>query len=101
MTALPGYRLVAEGTTPGTLGEPASAPSVQTSEPKPVPHALVTVEGAAAYLSIGRSTMFELLREGEIPSLTIGPRQRRIRVTDLDDFVARRLASEASTTPNQ
>jgi excisionase family DNA binding protein len=45
--------------------------------------------------------MFELLREGEIPSLTIGPRQRRIRVTDLDDFVARRLASEASTTPNQ
>ena len=86
---------------PDMPGEPASGLSVQPTEPNPPPPALVTVEEAATYLSIGRSRMFELLREGEIPSLTIGPRQRRIRVTDLDDFVARRLASEASTTPNQ
>jgi excisionase family DNA binding protein len=90
----PAYRVSAEETTPDVPGEYASALSVQPSEMKLIPPALVTVEEAATFLSIGRSTMFELLKRGEIPSLTIGPRQRRVRVVDLDDFVARRLEAQ-------
>jgi excisionase family DNA binding protein len=93
--AASGYRLMAEETTPGVPGESAAAPITQRPESKPTPPALMTVEEAARYLAISRSRMFELLAgpNPAIPSLTIGPRQRRIRVADLDDYIERRLVN--------
>lgn len=51
-----------------------------------------TAEEAARYLSIGRTSMYALLREQEVKSVTIG-RSRRIRRRDLDAYLER-LAEE-------
>ena len=99
MTAGSGYRRPIAGTTiiPVLPGKPETAPAHRPGASARIAPALLTVEGAAHYLSIGRSQMFELLRRGEIPSLTIGPRGRRVRVADLDAYVQRRLAAEGAT----
>ena len=55
---------------------------------------LLTVEEAARCLSIGRTTMFALLRAREIESVQIG-RLRRVHVSALVAYAAR-LASEQS-----
>jgi len=47
---------------------------------------LLTVVEAARELGISRSKLYELLAEGELPSVRIG-RTRRIAVTALDEFV--------------
>ena len=51
------------------------------------PKLLLTVEEAAAELSIGRSLMYELVLRCEVPSVKIG-RCRRISRQHLEDFVA-------------
>jgi excisionase family DNA binding protein len=48
---------------------------------------LLTVEEAAARLSIGRTLMYELISTGAVESVTIG-RLRRVRPIDLETFVA-------------
>lgn len=48
---------------------------------------LVTVERAAEMLAIGRTRMFALLRDGDIPSVLIG-RSRRVPVAALEQYVA-------------
>jgi excisionase family DNA binding protein len=53
---------------------------------------LLTVEEAAELLHLGRSTVFDLIRSGELPSVKIG-RSRRIPADSLRDF-ARRLSEE-------
>ena len=50
-------------------------------------------EEAAAYLGIGRTRMFVLLRE-DIPSVKVG-RTRHIRRADLDGYMERRLEGVA------
>ena len=52
---------------------------------------LLTVPDAAAALGLGRSTVYQLVMTGAIPSLTVG-RARRIPAAALDQFVAERLA---------
>lgn len=47
---------------------------------------LLTVEQAAERIGIGRTTMFALIRDGEVRSVRIG-RLRRIRLTDLEAYV--------------
>ena len=47
-------------------------------------------EEAAMYLGIGRTKMYTLIRD-EIPPAKVG-RTRRVRRTDLDRFMERRLA---------
>lgn len=47
---------------------------------------LLTVKEAAAALALDRSTVYELIMRGAIPSLKIG-RSRRIRVRDLERWV--------------
>ncbi|GAB3878030.1 MULTISPECIES: helix-turn-helix domain-containing protein [Streptosporangiaceae] len=54
----------------------------------------LTVEEAAQLLKIGRSTLYDLLRSGELASFLIGHR-RRIPRSAIDDLVAR-LMKEAS-----
>lgn len=55
------------------------------------PPELFTVEQAARSLSIGRSAVFELIRRGELHSITIG-RSRRIPRTAIHEFIARRAS---------
>jgi excisionase family DNA binding protein len=54
---------------------------------------MLTPEEAAEALGVGRSTLYDLLRLQEIPSVKIG-RSRRIPVSALRDF-AERLATAA------
>jgi excisionase family DNA binding protein len=54
---------------------------------------LVTVEEAARRLSVGRTTLYALLKEGEIPSVRIG-RLRRIPTEALTDYTARLIAKQ-------
>jgi excisionase family DNA binding protein len=48
---------------------------------------LLTVVEAARVLGISRSKLYELLADGELPSVRIG-RTRRITVLALEEFVA-------------
>lgn len=52
--------------------------------PQPLLH---SPADAARLLGVGRSTVYELLAEGTLPSVKIG-RARRITRTAIDDFVA-------------
>jgi excisionase family DNA binding protein len=51
---------------------------------------LLTPLEAAKLLGIGRSHLYEMMARSEIPSLRIG-RLRRIRASDIDDFIAARV----------
>jgi excisionase family DNA binding protein len=55
---------------------------------------LVKVEEAAEMLGIGRSTVYDLMRTGEIESVWIG-RSRRIPVDALRDYIAQLPHAEA------
>ena len=48
---------------------------------------LLTVEETAAQLRIARRRVFEMIRDGSLPSVKIG-RSRRIRSADLAVYVA-------------
>jgi excisionase family DNA binding protein len=52
---------------------------------------LYTPAEAAHCLAIGRTKLFELLRDGTLPSVLIG-RSRRIRLDDLEAFASEQLA---------
>ncbi|TMF40545.1 MAG: helix-turn-helix domain-containing protein [Chloroflexi bacterium] len=56
---------------------------------------LVDINEAAALLSTGRRTVELLLARGELPSLLISRRARRIRRLDIDAYIARRLEADA------
>ncbi|MFD7978821.1 helix-turn-helix domain-containing protein [Streptomyces sp. NPDC059071] len=58
-----------------------------TTAVKPTNRALFTVKDAAEYLSFSRSTVYELMAAGELPYVKVG-RSRRIRLAELDAFVA-------------
>ncbi len=55
---------------------------------------LLTVEETAAELRIARRRVFEMIRDGQLPSVKIG-KSRRIRRDDLVAYVAK-LAQEAA-----
>ena len=52
---------------------------------------ILTIEEAAEVLRVGRTTMYELVLSGQVPSFTVG-RARRLRRSDLDDYIKRRVA---------
>lgn len=60
-----------------------------------LPKLLLTAEEAAERLGIGRTTMFALIRSGEVPSVSIG-RLRRIRAADLEAFTNNLTAVDAA-----
>lgn len=47
---------------------------------------LLTIPEVCGALAVSRDAVYELLRSGRLPSVTLG-RSRRIRVTDLERFV--------------
>jgi excisionase family DNA binding protein len=53
-----------------------------------VPSTLLTVEEAARSLRLGRSKTYQLISRGTLPSVQIDG-SRRVRVTDLAEFVER------------
>ncbi|MEV8438994.1 helix-turn-helix domain-containing protein [Actinosynnema sp. NPDC051121] len=59
------------------------------------PRALLSVEDAARALSIGRTTMFGLIKTGQIASVQIG-RLRRIPHTAITEFTARLTRDQAT-----
>ncbi|GAA5004265.1 helix-turn-helix domain-containing protein [Kitasatospora paranensis] len=50
----------------------------------------LTVEEAARRLGIGRTTMYALIRTGEVPSIPIG-RLRRVPAEALPEYIRRRM----------
>ena len=55
---------------------------------------LVTPEEAAHRLSVGRTTIYELMASGELRSVTIG-RCRRVPVSSLSSFVSKLIGDVA------
>ncbi len=51
---------------------------------------LLTIDEAAAALSLGRTLLYELLKRNEIASIKVG-RVRRVPVIALREYVLRRL----------
>jgi excisionase family DNA binding protein len=49
---------------------------------------LLTIPEVAEALRHGRTRVYQLIGEGRLPSVTVGPRARRIRESDLDRFIA-------------
>lgn len=60
----------------------------------PIEPLLVRVEEAARILSLSRSTIYEMLDSGELPSVRRGV-ARRIPVTALHAWIARQLQEDA------
>ena len=56
---------------------------------------LLTVPEAMNQLQVSRWTLYNLIRSGQLASVTIG-RCRRIPATALDTFIAQRLEQEAA-----
>lgn len=54
---------------------------------------LLSPEELADYLGCGRTYAYQMLARGELPSLKLG-RLRKVRRTDVDEFIERRLRSE-------
>ncbi len=55
---------------------------------------LLKIPEAAAELSIGRSRLYELLQAGEIKAVKIGSRGVRVPSSEIDRFIAERLADK-------
>jgi excisionase family DNA binding protein len=56
---------------------------------------VLTIEEAAKRLGVGRTTMYALVMNGEIRSVTIG-RLRRVPTQCLDEYVSNLLAQPAA-----
>ncbi|MFD7118996.1 helix-turn-helix domain-containing protein [Streptomyces sp. NPDC059922] len=56
---------------------------------------LLTVPQLMARLQLGRSAVYDLLRSGQLVSITLG-RARRIPTHTLTDFIRTRLEQEAA-----
>jgi excisionase family DNA binding protein len=54
-----------------------------------MPRALLNAVDAAAYLSIGKSTLYELVNAGEVTRIKVGG-SARFRRSDLDKFAQKR-----------
>ncbi len=59
---------------------------------------LLTVAEASRAMSIGRSLLYRLVMSGEIRSVVVGGRSRRVPVGAIDEFIARELADQAEAT---
>lgn len=67
-----------------TAGDRAAGTSSESAPPR----LLLTIEEAAERLGVGRSTMYGLIKDGEVESVQIG-RLRRVPADALPEFLAR------------
>lgn len=49
---------------------------------------LLRIPEVCERLNHGRTRTYELIREGRLPSVVVGPRARRVRESDLARFIA-------------
>ena len=63
------------------------------SEPIAFEELLITPEEAGRRLSLGRTTIYRLMADGELASVVIG-RSRRVAVQSLESYVERLLSLE-------
>ena len=61
-----------------------------------MPEQLLRVEEARQRLRISRVLLYELLRRGELRSVLIGPRSRRIVESSIDELIAKRARDGAA-----
>lgn len=64
-----------------------TGPLTPHAEPAGGPRIMLTVEQAAAVLGIGRTTMFALIKSGDVESVLIG-RLRRVPADAIDAYTA-------------
>jgi excisionase family DNA binding protein len=64
-------------------------PDVHSAHPRAQ---LLAVEGVMAQLSVGRSSVFQLIGRGELKSVKVG-RRRLVPQTAVDEYVANLLAA--------
>ncbi|MFE4366748.1 helix-turn-helix domain-containing protein [Streptomyces sp. NPDC056835] len=69
-------------------------PTALHAEPGQAPE-LLTVPQVMARLQLGRSAVYDLLRAGQLASITLG-RARRIPTHALTDFIHTRLEQDAA-----
>jgi excisionase family DNA binding protein len=89
--ALPGTATPAPA--PASASAAARTETVTETVRVPEPKLLLTVEDAAARLSVGRPKMWQLVMQREVLSLKIGA-SRRVPVAALDDYVQRLSVAE-------
>lgn len=65
----------------------------QPATPPTPPRVLLTVEAAAERLSIGRTTMYALIKNGQITSVRVG-HLRRVPADALTAYAARLIATQ-------
>jgi excisionase family DNA binding protein len=70
--------------------EPTATPAVAAST-----RVLLTVEQAAERLSIGRTSMFKLLKTKQIASVLVG-QLRRVPASEIDAYVERLIAEQTA-----
>jgi excisionase family DNA binding protein len=68
---------------------------METAKVVEVEQAYFRPEEAAGYLRVGRTTMYAMLKQGLIPSVTQG-KTRIVRRADLDDYISEKLRQEKS-----
>lgn len=68
-------------------------PDTQLPDSAASARTLLTVEAAATHLSIGRTTMYALLKNGHITSIKVG-RLRRIPTEALTTYTTRLIAEQ-------
>jgi excisionase family DNA binding protein len=61
-----------------------------------VPRVLMSVEAAAELLSLSRTRLYGLIKNGDIASVRVG-RLRRIPARAVDEFAARLIAEQSVT----
>ncbi|MGH2382982.1 MAG: helix-turn-helix transcriptional regulator [Candidatus Limnocylindria bacterium] len=61
---------------------------------------LLTIPQVMERTQLGRTTVFELIARGDLPSVALaGTRTRRVREADLDDWIRREAADQATAIP--
>lgn len=76
---------------PDTASTTPTTPTEQGHDDQP--RVLLTVEAAAARLSISRTRMYALIKTRDVTSVRVG-RLRRIPATALDEFAATLIAAQ-------
>jgi excisionase family DNA binding protein len=60
-----------------------------------MPDQLLTVNQTCAVLQVGRTRLYELIRAGELKSVMLGRRSRRIPQSSIDKLIAKRSRGAA------
>jgi excisionase family DNA binding protein len=72
-------------------GKPRFIPNPLSPEPKLLANRMLTAQELATYLRVNRSTVYRLLKKGELPGFRIGS-EWRFRIDEVDRWFKERLS---------